>query len=92
MPRHKATAENPAGLTLAECRVMAALVRLGSTKAVARELGYTYTATAQNHITNAMRKLNAPNRVVAAVLWDRRVRADHRFVGYRSNIFRHDAA
>jgi DNA-binding CsgD family transcriptional regulator len=61
---------DPWGLTPREAEVMTILVEKGSSKAVARVLGIS-SKTIDIHVTSAVSKMRARNRLDGAVAWDR---------------------
>lgn len=65
---------NPWGLTEAEARVMDALCDIGVDKRIARHLDVS-SRTVEHQLRSARQRMNAGNRLLAALWWDRYRRA-----------------
>lgn len=70
---------NPWGLTPRQAQAFHVFVASGSNKQVARELDIA-VETAEAHLRDAVRRMGAPNRVVAAIAWDRWAREQSQVV------------
>lgn len=57
-------------LNAREVRAIETLIRVGSAKAVAKELDVD-AKSVENHLRSVRQKMNAVNTLVAAVQWDR---------------------
>ena len=75
---------NPFGLTDRQAQAVAALVRLGTDKAVAQSLKIDPRAAA-TLLRHAQRDMGAKSRVQMALMWDRRT--SKLGVGVRSSVF-----
>lgn len=75
---------NPFGLTDRQAQAVAALVRLGTDKAVAQSLKIDPRAAA-TLLRHAQRDMGAKSRVQMALMWDRRTAGI--VVGVRNSVF-----
>lgn len=82
--KHLATAESPWGLTAQEATVMRLLVRFGLVDPIVKEMRVR-EQTVRGHLNRAMMKMGARNRVLAALMFDRRMREEHKETARRAN-------
>jgi len=66
--------KNPWDLSEKQVLAIEAVTRVGSTKAAARVMKVDHK-TVENHLQKVREKMDAANTLVAAVQWDRFVRA-----------------